>query len=232
MCQRPAGTHSTLRNLKMRFIISWLFICLSTVAFAEPQAEQETTAQPQAEVATPYVTLKTTMGDIVLALNPTKAPISVANFLQYVEQGFYDGTVFHRVIPDFMIQAGGYFTPSLIKKPVADPIKNEADNGLFNNRGTVAMARTAQVDSATSQFFINVKNNYFLNNGYRDFGYAVFGEVIQGMDVVDALSAVETSRQNGMQNVPLEPVIIERATLSYNKPTATSQPESPSQPQP
>ena len=147
---------------------------------------------------------------------PDKAPISVANFLNYVEAGSYSGTIFHRVIKDFMVQGGG-FTESLNRKTVLEPIKNEADNGLFNNRGTIAMARTAVVDSATSQFFINLKNNYFLNNGYRDFGYAVFGKVIAGMENIDAIGMVRTGVTKGMRDVPVEPVIVNKATVTYNK---------------
>lgn len=178
------------------------------------QAPVEST--PAAAIAVPYVTLHTTMGNIVLELNPDKAPISVANFLNYVEAGSYSGTIFHRVIKDFMVQGGG-FTESLNRKTVLEPIKNEADNGLFNNRGTIAMARTAVVDSATSQFFINLKNNYFLNNGYRDFGYAVFGKVIAGMENIDAIGMVRTGVTKGMRDVPVEPVIVNKATVTYNK---------------
>lgn len=199
----------------MRLTLAFLLTFFSLLVLAEPQAEQST---EQADVATPYITMETTMGDIILELNPSKAPITVANFLEYAQNGYYDGTLFHRVIPDFMIQAGGFFTPSMIRKATREPIKNEADNGLFNNRGTIAMARTAAVDSATSQFFINVKNNHFLNHGFRDFGYAVFGKVIAGMEVVDAIGMVETTRKSGHQNVPVEPVTIERVTVSYDKP--------------
>jgi len=172
--------------------------------------------QASADIATPYVTLTTTQGNIVLELNPEKAPISVANYIKYVESGAYNKTIFHRVIRDFMIQGGG-FTEALAQKPTRDPIKNEADNGLFNNRGTIAMARTADVNSATSQFFINLKNNYFLNNGYRDFGYAVFGKVIAGMDVVDAIGLTPTGVSKGMRDVPVEPVIVLSASVSYDK---------------
>jgi cyclophilin family peptidyl-prolyl cis-trans isomerase len=140
----------------------------------------------------PVVLIKTTLGDITLELDAEKAPVSVENFLGYASDGFYDGTIFHRVIPDFMIQAGGMTADMSPKEPRA-PIRNEADNGLKNERGTVAMARTAAKDSATSQFFINVKDNVFLDHGARDFGYAVFGRVIDGMDVADAIAAVRTA---------------------------------------
>jgi len=158
----------------------------------------------------PVVVLETTLGSIELELDAEKAPISSANFLAYVDAGHYDGTVFHRVIPDFMIQGGG-FDEAMDQKPTKAPIKNEANNGLKNVRGSVAMARTNVVDSATSQFFINLKDNDFLNHGGRDFGYAVFGRVTSGMDVVDKIAAVRTGNRGGHQNVPVEPVKITKA---------------------
>jgi len=155
----------------------------------------------------PHVLLTTSLGEIELELDAEKAPISVENFLGYVESGFYDDTVFHRVIPGFMIQGGG-FGEGLNQKPTREPIKNEADNGLHNVRGTIAMARTQNVNSATSQFFINHRDNDFLDNGTRDFGYAVFGKVVRGMDVVDQIAQVPTGNRSMMQNVPLTPVKI------------------------
>ena len=155
----------------------------------------------------PVVVLETSQGVIEMELDPDKAPISVQNFLAYVDAGFYDGTIFHRVIPGFMIQGGG-FDGKLSQKTTRAPIKNEADNGLLNQRGTIAMARTNVVDSATAQFFINLKDNDFLNHGGRDYGYAVFGRVTKGMDVVDKIAAVKTGNQGGMQNVPVEAVVI------------------------
>jgi peptidyl-prolyl cis-trans isomerase B (cyclophilin B) len=158
---------------------------------------------------TPHVLLHTSMGDIRLELDRTKAPTTVNNFLQYVEDGFYDGTIFHRVIPDFVVQGGG-FEPGLVEKETRDPITNESNNGLSNTRGTVAMARTSDPNSATSQFYINLKDN----SGTLDYqspsspGYAVFGTVTAGMDVVDAIAAVETGSQGGMQDVPVEDVIL------------------------
>lgn len=149
------------------------------------------------------VLISTSSGDIKLELYEKKAPITVANFLSYVSDGFYDGTIFHRVINNFMIQGGG-FTADMNQKPTKPPIKNEADNGLKNERGTIAMARTAVVDSATSQFFINHKDNAFLDNGARDFGYAVFGKVVDGMEVVDKIAAVRTKTGD----VPVETVTI------------------------
>lgn len=157
------------------------------------------------------VKIETSMGDITLSLDSEKAPISVENFLQYVDDGYYDGLIFHRVIPNFMIQGGG-MDENLASKPTRDPIKNEADNGLGNNRGTIAMARTNVVDSATAQFFINLRDNDFLNHGGRDFGYAVFGEVTEGMDIVDAIAGVATGNQGPHGDVPLEPITITRVT--------------------
>jgi cyclophilin family peptidyl-prolyl cis-trans isomerase len=153
------------------------------------------------------ITIKTNHGDIEVELFDDKAPISCENFRQYATDGHYDGTIFHRVIPNFMIQGGG-MDENLSSKPTRDPIKNEADNGESNERGTLAMARTSVVDSATSQFFINLRDNDFLNHGTRDFGYAVFGKVAGGMDVVDAIAAVETGNRAGHQDVPVEAVTI------------------------
>jgi len=149
------------------------------------------------------VALNTSAGYIELELNQSKAPVTVANFLKYVADGHYNGTIFHRVIKDFMIQGGG-FGADMRQKATRAPIENEAKNGLRNDRGTIAMARTAKIDSATSQFFINVKDNNFLNNGARDFGYAVFGRVVAGMDVVDQISEVAT----GARDVPRTPILI------------------------
>jgi len=161
------------------------------------------------------VKLQTSKGEIVLALNAEKAPISVENFLTYVNKGFYDGTIFHRVIDGFMIQGGG-FTEKMMQKPTRPEIKNEADNGLKNNRGTIAMARTQVVDSATSQFFINLVDNNFLNfsnptpSGY---GYAVFGEVVDGLEVLDAIAKVATGSRAGHQDVPKETISIIKAEV-------------------
>ena len=157
---------------------------------------------------TVYVGLNTSEGYIELALDKEKAPISVENFVTYVEEGHYDGTIFHRVIKNFMIQGGG-FDASMNRKPTRAAIKNEAKNGLKNKRGSVAMARTASVDSATSQFFINVKDNTFLDHGVRDYGYAVFGEVVKGMDVVDKIAETRVGRRDQ----PAEDIIINSAVL-------------------
>lgn len=157
------------------------------------------------------ITIKTNHGDIAVELFEDKAPISCENFRQYVTDGHFNDTIFHRVIPNFMIQGGG-MDADMNSKPTRDPIKNEADNGEKNDRGTLAMARTGVVDSATSQFFINLNNNDFLNHGGRDFGYAVFGKVSDGMDVVDKIAAVATGNSGGHQDVPVETVTILEVT--------------------
>jgi cyclophilin family peptidyl-prolyl cis-trans isomerase len=153
------------------------------------------------------ITIKTNHGDIGVELFDEKAPISCENFRQYIKDGYFNDTIFHRVIPNFMVQGGG-MDENMDQKPTRDPIKNEADNGETNDRGTLAMARTGVVDSATSQFFINLRDNDFLNHGGRDFGYAVFGRVSDGMDVVDAIAAVATGNHGGHQDVPVEAVTI------------------------
>ncbi len=158
----------------------------------------------------PRVMLDTSLGRVILALDPDKAPETVKNFLDYVDAGFYDGTIFHRVIPDFMIQGGG-FTREMSEKTTRSPVTNEANSGLKNRRGSIAMARTSDPHSATAQFFINTKNNPFLDHKGKTaqgWGYAVFGKVVEGMDVVDAISAVKTSSHGPYQDVPVEPVII------------------------
>ena len=163
----------------------------------------------------PRVALHTRMGTIVIELFPDKAPCTVENFLRYAREGFYDGTIFHRVIPGFVIQGGG-LTRNLRPKPTRPPIPNEASNGLSNRRGTVAMARTRAVNSATSQFFINLADNTFLDhrdNTPRGFGYAVFGRVVSGMEVVEAIASVATGTVRGFRHVPLEPVVIDRVEV-------------------
>jgi peptidyl-prolyl cis-trans isomerase A (cyclophilin A) len=156
------------------------------------------------------VVFETSLGDFKLEFFPEDAPITVENFLGYVDEGFFDGTVFHRVIPEFMVQAGG-FDEEMHQKSTRDQIKNEADNGLKNERGSLSMARTAEVDSATSQFFINLKDNEFLDHNPRDFGYAVFARVAEGMDVVDEIAKVPTGSNGGHQDVPIEPVLVKSA---------------------
>lgn len=162
----------------------------------------------------PVVVMKTNQGTIEIELFQKEAPISTKNFLTYVDEKFYNGTIFHRVIADFMIQGGG-FTEKMEQKKVHDPIKNEAGNEIKNDRGTLAMARTGIVDSATAQFFINVKDNAFLNhrdNTPNGYGYAVFGKVTSGMDVVDKIQHVATTMKSGMQDVPATAVVIESIT--------------------
>ena len=158
------------------------------------------------------ITIKTNHGDISVELFDDKAPISCENFRQYVTDGHFTNTIFHRVMPNFMIQCGG-MDENMASKPTRDPIKNEADNGESNVRGTLAMARTSVVDSATSQFFVNLRDNAFLNHGTRDFGYAVFGKVSDGLDVVDAIAAVPTGNRNGHSDVPVEAVTILEVTI-------------------
>ena len=153
------------------------------------------------------IILSTSHGDITLELDEAKAPLTVKNFLAYVDAGFYDGTIFHRVIPDFMIQGGG-FTQDMQQKKTNAPVKNEADNGLSNEPYTVAMARTSDINSATSQFFINLADNVFLDHGKRDFGYAVFGKVSKGTEVVDKIAGVKTGRSGGHGDVPVSAVVI------------------------
>jgi cyclophilin family peptidyl-prolyl cis-trans isomerase len=161
-------------------------------------------------IAGTKVTLETTLGDIQLELNDEKAPLSTANFLNYVENGHYDGLIFHRVIPGFMVQAGG-MDAQMKERATGKPIANESDNGLSNARGTIAMARTQNPNSATAQFYINTVNNNFLDGAPGRAGYAVFGKVIAGMDTVDKISAVETGSVSYYRDVPIQPIIIKHA---------------------
>lgn len=195
-------------NQSMRKIL----IAISAVAVAATiRAEAPATTELEKTMQdTIPVVIETSLGDIELELDAKNAPVTVANFLKYVDGSFYDGTIFHRVIPRFMIQGGG-FTPDMTQKKTSAPIKNEADNGLKNRRGTIAMARTMVVDSATAQFFINSVDNAFLDfkePTLRGYGYAVFGKVVSGMDVVDAISDVATTVKNRMSDVPVETVLI------------------------
>jgi len=185
--------------------VLWVCVLLAVLAGAAAQAEGKN----------PMVLISTSMGDIKVELDEAKAPITVKNFLGYVGDKFYDGTVFHRVIPNFMIQGGG-MDQNLKEKPTKAAIKNEAGNGLKNDTGTIAMARTGVVDSATSQFFINVKDNAFLN--HRDttaagFGYAVFGRVVEGMDVVHKIEHAPTATKGMHEDVPVTPVVIKSITV-------------------
>ena len=170
------------------------------------------------------VLMQTNQGDIKLVLDKENAPITVKNFVRYANEGFYEGTIFHRVIKDFMIQGGG-FTPEMQKKETHDPILNEARNGLKNTRGSIAMARTPPPHTATAQFFINLKDNAFLDYPGQDgWGYAVFGEVTEGMDVVDKIAEQPTGIKNRMRDVPLTPVIIEKVTILADAPAAETSP--------
>ncbi|WP_082081258.1 peptidylprolyl isomerase [Methylocucumis oryzae] len=191
-----------MRNIMLALMLS----LTSTLSFATENKMAETANK---------VKLTTSLGEIVIELNPEKAPISVANFITYVNEGFYNGTIFHRVIPNFMAQGGGFDT-SFNQKATHAPIKNEADNGLSNKRGSIAMARTNVPDSATAQFFINYKDNSFLNYTSptaSGWGYAVFGEVISGMDVVDKMAAQPTGNRGGHQDVPKTDIVIEKAEM-------------------
>ncbi len=191
--------------LKKTISVVTMFLCLYGGALTAMAA-----ASP---AKNPVVLMKTSMGDLKIELDPKKAPITVKNFLEYVKSGFYAGTIFHRVIPGFMIQGGG-FTAEMQEKKTRSPIKNEAGNGLKNDRGTIAMARMPNPDSATAQFFINVVNNNGLNRPAPDgFGYAVFGRVISGMDVVDKIVRVKTVMRMGMQDVPEAPVVIKSVSI-------------------
>jgi cyclophilin family peptidyl-prolyl cis-trans isomerase len=186
--------------------------CLEKENTVAKDTSKDTAAKPAA--GKPKVEMITNKGKIVVELDPQKAPVTTANFIKYVEAGHYNGLTFHRVIPGFMIQGGG-FDANLNQKKTNPPIANEGQNGLKNDRGTIAMARTNDLNSATSQFFINVVNNDALNypsNG----GYAVFGKVVEGMNVVDAIATVKTGAKMGMRDVPVEPVVIESAKVMAN----------------
>jgi peptidyl-prolyl cis-trans isomerase B (cyclophilin B) len=192
-----------------RFFATAALILILGMPFSAPAVE-----------SAPRVRIETTMGNITVELNPQAAPKTVANFLQYVRDGFYDNTIFHRVIKSFMIQGGG-FTPEMQQKQTRPPVVNEADNGLTNDAGTIAMARTQAPHSATSQFFINVKNNNFLNfkaKNMRDWGYCVFGRVVDGMDVVKTIENVKTTTKFRYGDVPVEPVIIQKIVLMEEPP--------------
>jgi peptidyl-prolyl cis-trans isomerase B (cyclophilin B) len=189
-----------------KYILFIILFFTTTLSFSTEKTMSDTQTK---------VKLTTNLGEIVIQLNTEKAPLSSANFLTYVNEGFYNGTIFHRVIPDFMAQGGGFDT-SFNQKTVHAPIKNEANNGLVNSRGTLAMARTNDPNSATAQFFINYKDNSFLNHSSQTssgWGYAVFGEVIEGMDVADAMAKEATGNRNGHQDVPKTDIIIEKAEV-------------------
>jgi len=191
----------------------FLITLLMAVVFITGCREKTSEEPKDMDIGPKMVKLETSMGDIVIELNEEAAPVTVKNFLQYVQRSFYDGTIFHRVISNFMIQGGG-FTADMVRKETYPPIVNEAGNGLKNERGTIAMARTSDPDSATSQFFINHKNNDSLNYVENlNAGYAVFGKVVEGMDVVDKIAAVKTAQKGPYSDVPVEPVVIELAKV-------------------
>lgn len=221
-----------MKNLSLMFSVV-LLLAASHTTLAAPQdgapkdgtpkdgtpnnqvAAAEGDTQAAAPAVNPKVTIETSLGTIVAELYADKAPKTVENFLSYARSGYFDGTIFHRVMKGFMIQGGG-FTADMVKKPIEAPIQNEADNGLKNLRGTLAMARTRAPHSASSQFYINHVDNESLDHrgkNVRDWGYAVFGNVVKGMDVVDAIAAVKTGNRRGMQNVPFEPVTITKVTV-------------------
>lgn len=196
----------------MKRWMKWILtLCMTTGGVTLFAAENPSASEPKPV----KVTIHTSLGEIYLQLYPDKAPKTVENFVSYIKAGHYDNTIFHRVIPKFMIQGGG-FTVNMEQKPTQAPIPNEAANGLKNDRGTIAMARTSDVNSATAQFFINLVDNGFLN--YRDntpsgFGYCVFGKVIKGMDIVDKIGAVKTGVRGQFRDVPVESVIIKSITV-------------------
>jgi len=211
MLYRPAWFRTAAVVLFAAMIIPT--VLLSTGCNRNKEGHGQTqNKESEAKGGNPVVIMTTSKGDIKIELFKDKAPITVENFLSYVNDGFYNGTIFHRVIPNFMIQGGG-FTPDFTQKPTKPPIKNEAKNGLKNEKGTLAMARTQVVDSATSQFFINLVDNSFLDNGVRDYGYAVFGKVTDGMDVVEKIAAVPTGNKGMYGDVPQEDVVIESVKI-------------------
>jgi peptidyl-prolyl cis-trans isomerase B (cyclophilin B) len=224
-------------NLSIASIVCLLALAVPATA-APPKSAKPATPKKSASAKTapaktpavpagnPRVAIDTNKGRIVAELYASKAPKTVKNFLDYVKAGHYNGTIFHRVIPGFMIQGGG-FTASLIEKPTRGPVPNEADNQELNQRGTLAMARTSDPNSATAQFFINLANNGFLNFRSKTpegWGYAVFGNVVEGMDVVDAIAQVPTSTKGMLENLPNQPVVIQKVTiLPAAKPAAKPQ---------
>lgn len=200
---------------KVCFLLAFSMISFASLCFATTLQDKETMAKQEQNEKNPRVLLKTSMGDIKVELDAEKAPITVENFLQYVNDGHYEHTIFHRVIDGFMIQGGG-FTKDMQQKPTRAPIKIESDNGLKNKRGTISMARTSDPNSASAQFFINDSDNGFLDfrgKNPRDYGYAVFGKVIEGMDVVDKIRKVKTTTKGPHENVPAEPVEILEAKV-------------------
>ena len=192
---------------KSAYVSTILILFIFVIFTACKSDSTKNTEDKTTKGVNPMVNISTNLGDIKVELYKDKAPITVENFLSYVNDGFYNDTIFHRVIPNFMVQGGG-FSEDMQQKQTKAPIKNEAENGLKNEIGTLAMARTSDINSATSQFFINIANNEFLNNGVRDFGYAVFGKVTEGMDIVNKIAAVKTGTVGYFRDVPEESVKI------------------------
>jgi len=200
---------------KVALFLLTLMLGMSGCGASEPGKQSVSTAPAAGQPANPRVLIETSKGNITVEVFANNAPKSAANFIGYVKSGFYDGLAFHRVIPGFMIQTGG-MTPDMTEKPKGAPIQNEADNGLKNLRGTLAMARTGEPHSASSQFFINVADNAFLNHRGKSFegwGYAVFGQVVDGMEVVDAIVAVPRGNRGPHGDVPVDPIVMKRVTL-------------------
>lgn len=212
---------------KIALFLLALTLGMSGCGASEPGKQTVSTAPAAGQPANPRVLIETSKGNIIVEVFPNNAPISAANFLSYVKSGFYDGLVFHRVIPGFMIQTGG-MTPDMIEKPKGAPIQNEADNGLKNLRGTLAMARMGEPHSASSQFFINVADNAFLNHRGKTFegwGYAVFGQVVDGMNVVDAIVNVPRGNKGPYGDVPVDPVVMTRVSLLPTAASSQAKPE-------
>ena len=210
-------------------LVAALLLGVAACDAREPRTQTVPTSPAAGQPANPRVVIETSRGAITLELFPSQAPRTVENFLGYVRSGFYDGLVFHRVIPGFMIQGGG-MTADMAEKPHGGAIENEADNGLRNLRGTLAMARTGDPHSASTQFFINLADNAFLDHrgqSVEGWGYAVFGQVVEGMDVVDAIAAVPRGNRGPHADVPVEPVLIQRAAISEPAAVAPSGPAAP-----
>jgi cyclophilin family peptidyl-prolyl cis-trans isomerase len=208
--------NNKFRTLSFKSFVTLILVTAMLTVFSIPLSAGDPVEKKPTE-GTERVLMKTTLGEIVIELNAAKAPISVANFLAYVDDGYYDGTIFHRVMGNFMIQGGG-FTVDMEQKKTLEPIKNEWENGLKNKRGSIAMARTSAPNSATSQFYINVVDNPSLDQPRGGAAYAVFGEVVEGMDVVDKIKVVKTGAKGLHRDVPVEPVIIEKVTRVKDKP--------------
>ncbi len=213
--------HSTFHYLLLTLLTTTLFSVSSTFAAEQPAAAKN--EQAETENSQPQVIIETTLGSFTVQLNPEEAPVSVANFLAYVDEGFYTSTLFHRVIPGFMAQGGG-MESGMVRKAASQPaIENESIGGLSNKRGTLAMARTGDPHSATSQFFVNVVDNMNLDARGNNYGYAVFGEVVDGMDIVDKIVSVPTTSKGMYRDVPVEDVVILSTTRVQSMPAASEE---------